>query len=248
MITFLKEVRFKSFFNKKIRKYFFYTVGEIFLIVFGILIALQVNNWNEERITLKNEKILLGKLLSDLNSDFIRFQELKIMYETSVENNVNLKAKLDMGKISVDNIDSTFFDVFNFSQLNPRTVTRDEMISFGGFHKVSNESLADSIHEYYKILERDAYYIQRHDQKIRTAELNPDIYDYKLLKNRFFNKYNFVVIDIDWINDPRHQSHKALYNLLLVASEENIEAVKIFEKLLEKNRRLREDLDIYLKK
>lgn len=43
----------------KARKYFFYAIGEITLVVIGILIALQVNNWNEER---KEETAILGRL------------------------------------------------------------------------------------------------------------------------------------------------------------------------------------------
>lgn len=46
-----------------------YAIGEILLIVLGVLIALQINNWNENRISKKNESILLMQLIDDLEHD-----------------------------------------------------------------------------------------------------------------------------------------------------------------------------------
>ena len=55
-------------------KYMRYAVGEIVLVVIGILIALQINNWNEER-KLANEKIIiLQNLREDLNNDIENYQ------------------------------------------------------------------------------------------------------------------------------------------------------------------------------
>lgn len=47
MIKFFKKIR-QNLLNKgKTNKYFKYAIGEIVLVVIGILIALQINNWNE---------------------------------------------------------------------------------------------------------------------------------------------------------------------------------------------------------
>jgi len=50
MLKFFRTIRKKLIEEDDIRKYLFYAIGEILLVVIGILIALQVNNWNEERI------------------------------------------------------------------------------------------------------------------------------------------------------------------------------------------------------
>lgn len=52
------------------RKYFLYAFGEIFLVVVGILIALQVNNWNENRKRTIQEKALLTELRNTIISDY----------------------------------------------------------------------------------------------------------------------------------------------------------------------------------
>lgn len=58
MFRFFRVIRKKYFRQKKIRKYLAYAGGEIFLVVLGILIALQINNWNESRK--QNLKIITG--------------------------------------------------------------------------------------------------------------------------------------------------------------------------------------------
>jgi len=70
MIKFFRKIRYDLMDKNKTGKYFKYAIGEIILVVIGILIALQINNWNENR---KNHKKLtrylygtLGNFKSDL--------------------------------------------------------------------------------------------------------------------------------------------------------------------------------------
>ena len=49
MIKFFRQIRFKLMETGKTGKYFKYAIGEIMLVVIGILIALQINNWNEAK-------------------------------------------------------------------------------------------------------------------------------------------------------------------------------------------------------
>jgi len=60
--------------QNKTSRYLKYAIGEIVLVVIGILIALQINNWNENRKSLITEKVTLTKFLQDLQSDSSYFQ------------------------------------------------------------------------------------------------------------------------------------------------------------------------------
>lgn len=68
MIRIFRKFRKEIIPNGRLIKYLLYAVGEILLVVIGILIALQVDNWNENRKALAQEKELLTNLLNDLSA------------------------------------------------------------------------------------------------------------------------------------------------------------------------------------
>ena len=79
MINFFRKIRKKLADDNKPLKYLRYAIGEIFLVVIGILIALQINNWNETKKMLKKETILLVELKSNLETNLMRLgQDIKI--------------------------------------------------------------------------------------------------------------------------------------------------------------------------
>ena len=53
MLRFFRQIRQRLLTENKFSKYLLYAIGEILLVVIGILIALQVDSWNEERIQKK---------------------------------------------------------------------------------------------------------------------------------------------------------------------------------------------------
>ena len=84
MIKFFRKIRQNLLMENKTSKYFKYAIGEIILVVIGILIALQINNWNENR--LKKEQLIsvYERTLTDINNDV---QELaaNLDYYTGLE-------------------------------------------------------------------------------------------------------------------------------------------------------------------
>jgi len=69
MITLLRKIRKRLIKNGNVSSYLLYAIGEIALVVIGILIALQINNWNEQRKLNIKEQALLQQLLTDLKKD-----------------------------------------------------------------------------------------------------------------------------------------------------------------------------------
>ena len=61
--------------ENKLSRYLLYAVGEILLVVIGILIALQINNANEERKERKKEQVILKQLLSEYNSNLVQLDQ-----------------------------------------------------------------------------------------------------------------------------------------------------------------------------
>lgn len=65
MLTFFRKIRKSSIKSTSLQKYFLYALGEIILVVIGILIALQINNWNLNRVERNKEKLLLKEIYSE---------------------------------------------------------------------------------------------------------------------------------------------------------------------------------------
>ena len=69
MITFFRKVRQRLLIENRFSKYLLYAIGEIILVVIGILIALQINNWNEARKNNMTESDYYCRLLEDFELD-----------------------------------------------------------------------------------------------------------------------------------------------------------------------------------
>lgn len=69
MIKFFRKIRQRLLTKNKFSKYVFYSIGEIVLVVIGILIALSINNWNEQQKINIQELIILKELKLSLESN-----------------------------------------------------------------------------------------------------------------------------------------------------------------------------------
>jgi len=77
--SFFSETSIKT--GRKLNRYLLYAFGEIVLVVIGILIALQINNWNEDRKSLRVEKTILTNLYDNLGVDSIQFDYYKVQFQ-----------------------------------------------------------------------------------------------------------------------------------------------------------------------
>ena len=83
MLHYLRNIRKKLIIQENARKYLLYALGEILLVVIGILIALQVNNWNEHRVARQSEKELLTEVMEAIRSDsLVILNTIEITNET----------------------------------------------------------------------------------------------------------------------------------------------------------------------
>ncbi|MCS4435239.1 DUF6090 family protein [Aquiflexum gelatinilyticum] len=66
MISFFRKIRQKLLAENRVTRYLIYAIGEIALVMVGILLALQVNNWNEQRKNRISEQNILQNLRTEL--------------------------------------------------------------------------------------------------------------------------------------------------------------------------------------
>jgi len=75
MFLLIRQLRRKLLMENNIQKYFLYALGEIFLVVVGILLALQIDNWNDERIQRNEEKILISNLKDEFQENLLSLDD-----------------------------------------------------------------------------------------------------------------------------------------------------------------------------
>jgi Family of unknown function (DUF6090) len=99
MIKLFRHIRLSLVNEGKTTRYFKYAFGEIILVVIGILIALQVNNWNNARLNKKKEFVLVYQLLQDAAADSLFINTRIQLFKAQIKNYKNLQA-LCTGTIS----------------------------------------------------------------------------------------------------------------------------------------------------
>lgn len=77
MIKFFRNTRKQLFTENKFTKYLFYAIGEIILVVIGILIALQINNWNNQRLEKEDEKKSYRNIKRQIEDDRKELTDVK---------------------------------------------------------------------------------------------------------------------------------------------------------------------------
>jgi len=144
MISIFKNIRRNLVSNGKTTRYLKYALGEIFLVVIGILIALQINNWNENNIKENRRDILMQELRTDFlfNKD-----QLEYINKGILKSMTNTKKVIDMFPITdATNLDSLSYylsdgDIFSWYTFNPRSGTVNSLINTSSFEIIENQEL-----------------------------------------------------------------------------------------------------------
>ncbi len=80
MLRVLNRIKRKLLKDGKVKRFLLYTIGEVVLIVIGILIALQIDNWNIQRKNRIREKVILRQLHADFLSNKIQLDSINPDY------------------------------------------------------------------------------------------------------------------------------------------------------------------------
>ena len=167
MIKFFRKIRYDLMKNNKSGKYLKYAFGEIILVVIGILIALQINNWNDNRIANNNEL----KLIASLNEELISIRdELKIDFESNNKNLKQVEEYLD--EIEKNNEQKikivSFLDIYSQSSVSHPIITN--VLSANSSSSISDDKLLKELRKlqlsYNKIKESELYLDQLWNSKI----------------------------------------------------------------------------------
>ena len=234
--------------ENKISKYLIYAIGEIVLVVIGILIAVQINNWNNQKELTKNNEILLKKLIEELNLNKERLNLLAFVdnkkWDGSIKGvvkNCDSLLKLTVNGLKEENLNFIMQAEFHAgsSQLSLYEDTYDELLNTGKLYKLGSDSVIVAIKNYYKRYEREIEYKQRSGeyalQGITYMENTRGI----LKINYELNPSQFKLSDYPWYFDEKSQGYidfqkgiKRLYDAQNQDLKKCIELIEYTDKLI----------------
>ena len=142
MIKFFRKIRQNSLSAGKTTKYLKYAIGEIILVVIGILIALQFNNWKEQRKENNNEQVILKRLEKEFESNREQLLDKIELRNTLIESCGKLLEYFD----KPENVDRDSILVF-LSTIQPPTFDpiQNDLVSSGNIEILKDEKLKQLI-------------------------------------------------------------------------------------------------------
>ena len=197
----------------RVGRYFKYAVGEIILVVIGILIALQINTWNESRKEERVEKQVLRSLFQEIEKDRVMFKNIDYEYKKDLRKITFFKNLIWKENLSMEEaLALKEFDGISFRDVNPNRITYDEMISTGKIYYLSNQTLLNEIINYYEIIESYVYQL-RQDR----VEYRSNFYDLSTMTDYWLTNWDYDNKELAF-NFANNQTTQVYKNLKIISS------------------------------
>ena len=133
-------------------KYFKYAIGEILLVVIGILLALQINNWNQQRLNAKKETSYLKEIKTSLEGDSIKISEV-LSFNVEKDSIVANLMRIFNANLTNDErmqiIEDYTLPFTNYQFFKPKSTTWNNFISAENINLISDKTLRTKLMEYY---------------------------------------------------------------------------------------------------
>lgn len=214
MFNFLRKIRYDLMEKKKTGKYFKYAIGEIILVVIGILIALSINNWNEQRKMKLEEQDILEGLEVEFKINHKRLVYVMQTSQQSIDNGNQLMTYFnqDISRIQEKKFDSLLYNLQNVWTFNPRKGLLNSIIASGQIKLISNVELKNQLASFEDLVndakeEQDAV-------SLINARFNATLGDYINTGNP--NKIGYKVFVNDGFKSDYNRLFKDIrvYNLI----------------------------------
>ncbi len=150
MIKFFRKIRQNSLSEGKTGKYLKYAIGEILLVMIGILLAIQVNTWNQKRLDGIHEKIILSNIHDEFlkNKDFLK-EVLQIESEAFKANKGLMKL---MGsskeELNSHNLDSLFYESMPAAQFTSTQTSISNIVQNGKLNIIKDNTIIKLIYQW----------------------------------------------------------------------------------------------------
>jgi len=236
MIKFFRKIRYDLIEKNKTGKYLKYAIGEIVLVVIGILIALSINNWNQNRINSLSESLLL----KEINTEF-KFNKEEL--ESTVKAYVRIRDQCDYirksfptvhSEIDKDSLSKALHQIRNLSSADLSMGSISTLINTSSFEIISNTELRSLLIQWNDLI---SDYFEREEQAINYTRQTIIPYLAKRIPRPYIKGLDDDRVDLSFlssiefenlINDRRGDA----ITLLNVVENEDDEIRKVLNRII----------------
>ena len=236
MIKFFRQIRYQLMSENGTDKsalpagrYFKYAIGEIVLVVIGILIALQINNWNQDRINIKKERQFLHELMASLNEDTSLIESCKIYNNTklrTLDSTFYYLALMKNDKSYGKTFSSYLPILTDNKSFYPSKAIFDGIVSTGQIELITSLALRKDIARYY-----DDHSLSAVQEQLKiNSQRFLDITTTKMINKemtRFFTKQDFDVAEVEELS--LHKDPEILAKLFVMLNKTREHNQRIME-------------------
>jgi len=237
MIRFFRSFRQRFLTENRASQYLLYALGEIVLVVIGILLALQIDTWNEARKNKLTEQRHLQEILTSLEKDQGR---TRYLYNGRARRKSDALQAL-LGYLHADSVvaDSTLKKAF-FTSLLTLSFTYDkgayESLKAFGLDKISSDSLRPELVRFYEVtLPLSKVFLEEGEpvEKARREDLLEELRTFTIQQNPDGTWYPMAVIDFTNLKEQ-----EAFKELVWLEMEVSANYLFRLENILEKFERI----------
>lgn len=232
MIKFFRKIRYSLMSENKTGKYLKYAIGEIVLVVIGILIALSINNWNEFRKDRIHEQVILEQLQEEYESNLKQLESKIKMRDIIIESSRKLLSYIDNPE-SVTG-DSILFSLARGGLRPTYDPIKNDLISSNKLSLIQNNKLRKLLSQwesnYHQLNEEEWFW---RDYAINTRK--PFMSENNLSRKLYYttnkiNKKLYLIEDTNYNRNLFKDSNKEInyHEILLKPELESIASTAIF--------------------
>jgi len=148
MIRFFRTLRHRLLAQNRVSRYLLYAIGEIALVMIGILLALQVNTWNEDRKERALERKVLLEIYRSLEKDTSSLNWEYEEFQSVLDASQLIKERLDSDAPYEARLDTAFAQISNINVVEANYTAYDRLVSIG-VDLVKNDSLRNGLVSFY---------------------------------------------------------------------------------------------------
>ena len=180
-----------------------FAIAESVLIFLGILIALQVDNWNQDRQDRNLEKVLLKEMLTNLKSD-LKDIEFSIDYHSQFLNSNKIVLEFLEGSVPWHDSLETHFGHLNGGTIFNENISTYESLKSIGIDLISNDYLRQKITHLYSVSYDFILSVEQLAHKHTIEFMNPNISEHLYTIDFIDRAYPLDISEIKQSNSFRH--------------------------------------------